>query len=352
MGEGVTEIECRVREMFDALTGAPREVLPSKYWEVLNRTNIAQLADYGYENFKRTLARNYFTWTVSPFDVQIRYLCRRLSLGAVLKIATRTLFSAPHPPLNWAPSLSYTFLTRLLWEYTGGESAQLLERLEEPLEGNPPLLFRKGKLISQDLANAVLEYRSIMAPEIDRAEIRTILELGPGYGRTAFVFLSLMPEARYILVDLPPALAVAEKYLSIVFPNHRIFRFRPFHSFEEVREEFDGAQIAFLLPHQLEMLPDKCTELFVNISSLHEMRPDQIEYYFHLIRRLVRKYCYLKQWKESRIPYENIIIRESDYPIPAEWKRIYWRVCAVQEHFFEALLELPARAESCGHSSL
>jgi len=335
-------METRIVEMFRELEQAPKEVLPSKYWEELNRRNLAQLAEQGYGNFKRTLATNYFTWVVRPSDAQIRFLRQHLPFGTVLKAMIRTLVSRSHPPLGWFSSRKCTYLTRLLWEYAAGNDPErLLEAIEEPLEGNPPRIVRRGRLISQDLANSVLEYRSILAPEVDRSEIRTILELGPGYGRTAFVFLKRMPGVRYVLADIPPALAVSERYLSGQFADRRVFRYRPFRRYEEVREEFEAAQLAFLLPHQLEFLPERCVDLFINISSLHEMRIDQIRYYFGVLRKLVRKYFYLKQWRESTIPFENVTIREEDYPIPADWRKIYGRSCAVQDSFFEALFGIP-----------
>jgi putative sugar O-methyltransferase len=335
-------MESRIQGMFEELARAPREMLPSKYWEELNRKNLAQLGQDGYENFKRTLATNYFTWVVRPSDAQIRFLRGQLPVWTVTQAALRTIFSGSHRPMRWLHSKSYTYLTRLVWEYAlAHDPERLLERLEEPLEGNPPRLFRRGRLISQDLANSVLEFRSILAPEVDRKEVRTILELGPGYGRTAFVFLRLLPGVRYILADIPPALAVSERYLSSLFKDRQIFRYRSFRTYEEVREEFECSELAFLLPHQLELLPERSVDLFINISSLHEMRIDQIRYYFEVLGRLIRKYFYLKQWRESNIPFENVTIRESDYPIPAPWKKIYWRPCAIQDYFFEALFEIP-----------
>lgn len=338
----MSDLAGRIQEMFDELRRAPREMLPSKYWEELNRRNLSQLEEQGYGNFKRTLARNYFTWIVLPGNAQFRWLRHRLPFRAVAGAAIRTLFSGSHSPLTWGESKAYSYLTRLLWEYARTQdSDRLLEKLAEPLEGNPPRVHRRGALISQDLANSMLEYRSILAPEVDRGRIRTILELGPGYGRTAFVFLTLLPGVRYVLADIPPALAVSERYLSSVLKDRRVFPYRPFRRYDEVREEFERAEIAFLLPHQLELLPEKSVDLFLNISSLHEMRIDQICYYFGVLGRLVRRYFYLKQWRESNIPFENVTIREGDYPIPADWRKLYWRPCAVQDYFFEALFELP-----------
>jgi hypothetical protein len=70
------------------------------------------------------------------------------------------------------------------------------------------------------------------------------------------------------------------------------------------------------------------------------MRLEQIRYYFTQIRRLVRDrgWFYLKQWKESHIPFENIVIRQEEYPL-AEWQVLFARDAMVQTRFFEALLQ-------------
>ena len=70
------------------------------------------------------------------------------------------------------------------------------------------------------------------------------------------------------------------------------------------------------------------------------MRMDQIRYFFGEINRLTRHYFYFKQWKETTVPFENETIRESDYPIPTDWKQVYRQQCAVQHKFFEALYAL------------
>ena len=79
-----------------------------------------------------------------------------------------------------------------------------------------------------------------------------------------------------------------------------------------------------MTPNQLELLPDRSIDMFLNISSLHEMRMDQIRYYFTEIERLTRRYFYFKQWQETTVPFEN-----------------NRQQCEVQHKFFEALYELP-----------
>ncbi len=339
--EAALNLYPEIRAMCDEFRNYRREILPSKYWEELNRKNLRQLAENKYENFKRTLARNYFTWMINPFDEQLRLLMREAGVARSLRYLMSAIAAPRHPPLNKKHTFYYNTLTNLLWDFVEKNDAEgLLGRLSEPREGNPPEVMRDGRLISQDLANSVLEYQAILHPDLDRREVSTILELGPGYGRTAFVFLTLQPGCRYILIDIPPALYVAQRYLSTIFADRKIFPFRSFSSYDTVRDEISQADIAFLTPNQLALLPDKSIDLFINISSLHEMRMDQIRYYFGEIDRLTRKYFYYKQWKETVIPFENEKITEADYPVRDNWRLINRQQCKVQTYFFEALYEI------------
>ena len=341
--EAAYDLYPEIRAMFDEFPRYREEVLPSKYWEELNRKNLRQLADSKYENFKRTIARNYFTWIINPFDEQLRFLMREAGAWSSIRYLFSSLVAPRHDPLKRKHTIYYNTLTNLLWAYVEKNDTEgLLDRLSEPREGNPPEVMRNGRLISQDLANSLLEYEAILHPDLDRRNVQTILELGPGYGRTAYVFMTLQPGCRYILVDIPPALYVAQRYLSAVFEGHKIFAFRPFNSFDQVRDEFSEATIIFLTPNQLELLPDKSIDLFVNISSFHEMRMDQIKYYFSEIDRLTRRSFSFNQWQETPIPFENETITEADYPIRENWRLINRQQCKVQTYFFEALYELPA----------
>ena len=336
-----SDLDPRLREMLDEFPKFREEILPSKYWQELNKKNLKQISDSSYENFKRTVARNYFTFIVTPWNQQTRFLMRSLPFAQALRIFFSAFFAPRHELFKWYQSIYYNLLTKLLWAYVErNDPDNLLDRLSEPLEGNPPRVFQGDRLISQDLANSFLEYQSVMKADIDASEINTIMELGSGYGRTAWVYLTLHPGCRYLLVDIPPALYVCEKYLSDVFKDRKIFAFRPFEHYEDIKEEYENADIVFLMPHQLELLPDNSIDLFINISSLHEMRMDQIRYYFKVMEKLTRKYFYTKQWKQTTIPYENVVIRQEDYPVDQNWRQIYARECKVQNLFFEALYDL------------
>lgn len=65
--------------------------------------------------------------------------------------------------------------------------------------------------------------------------------------------------------------------------------FEQFNSCAEIKEKFDATDLEFLLPLQIEMLPDGLFDLFVNVSSLNEKRIDQTRYDFTQIQWLAQQ---------------------------------------------------------------
>jgi putative sugar O-methyltransferase len=332
----------RIDDMYKALAQAPPSVKPSLYWEELNKMNLAQLKEEGFENFKRTIALNYFTWArILPWDNQIVFLCRQLGFAAIFRALGHALrFCRKKYFSSLIQSFSYGLLTSLLWEYIlAGDHSKELLALREPELGSPPFVATsEGIKISQDLGNSILEYESFRQG-LPAADTGTVLELGGGYGRNAFVVLKLNPHIQYILVDIPPALWVAEQYLSRLFPERRIFRYRNFERFEEIVESYNRADLVFLLSSQLSVLPPGSADLIINISSLHEMRRDQIAYYFQKFDKVLKPggHAYIKERKKAKVLFENITLTEEDYPTPSGWKKIMSRTAQVQTRFFETL---------------
>ena len=337
---GAESIRQELRAMFADLQRGRPEVQPSRYWVELNRSDESALLAVGFENFKRTVAKHYFTWTqIWPWDSQLRFLMSQVPLTATCANIVRTFQPLKHQHIPIRQSLAVNFLSQMIWDYAL-KTCPFLAKLAEPEIGNPPRVLRNGRLISQDLANSALEAHAILNGLPETSGVKRIGELGAGYGRNAHVLLSLLPGTRYVVIDIPPALYVSQRYLSEIFPGRKVFSWRPFKSYAEIKDEFEQSDLAFLLPSQIELLPDGLFDLFVNVSSLHEMRLEQIKYYFTQIRRLVRDHgwFYLKEWKVSHIPVENIVIRRDEYPL-AEWRILFDREAAVQTKFFEALLE-------------
>jgi putative sugar O-methyltransferase len=331
---GMPELMEMIR-LFGTGSGATSD--PSSCWQVLGFKNFNQLLRDGYANFKRTIGSSYFNFLVTSGDPQMLFLETVLGEEERERCARAAEALPDDPNFAWHDQRAYRYFVLMLWSYAVKMDVKgYLGRLEEPREGNPVLVPAGQQLASQDLANSVLEYYS-MAEGVDFAGCKRALEIGGGYGRDAFVIMKLNPQVQYTLVDIPPALWISQRYLSSVFPERKVFHVRDFKSYAEVADEMSRAQIVFLLPHQLELMPDRRFDLSMNISSFGEMQQEQIAAYFRTLERVTAGHFYMKQWKVSQNAFDNLSLTEENYPVGRNWTKIYSRQCAVQTAFFEAL---------------
>jgi putative sugar O-methyltransferase len=330
-------------DMFSALEEGNPVFSPSKFWRSWSEKNVNQINEFGIENFKQTAGTNYFTWTVgNPFSNHFTSLVRLTRLADWPAIIAAPFSYEGSPHLKRMAKLVFPMLTRMLWIYASHHDPEgILKELQEPLIGNPFKVYYKGRLISQELAYTAMEYYSVREHfKPDHQQPITVGEIGAGGGRVAYFYLSTFPNARYFIVDIPPTLYISQYYLSSVFSKKRIFKARRFKDYGEVRDEIEQSDIVFLLPHQIEMLPDKSFDLFMNISSFQEMRMDTISAYLKNIDRLSKGFFYSKQWNESVNDSDQIKIKQKDYPIPSHWREMYVRGCRTQTSFFESLYQI------------
>ncbi len=275
----------------------------SRFWTHYAARQTDLLAKGGIENFKRTLPQNYFTWPVgNTVDPQFRTLSQLWADDpSQIPIATKrrgdARVSAAGSEYLTTPleQDTYAFFVGMLWHHaTRHDPDNLTARIAEPAVGNPVPIYLDDKLISQDLANSVREYR-VFAPYLPQDRTAVLAEIGAGYGRLGYVAMNAS-RCRYWIVDVPPALAVAEWYLSSVFADRRVFRWRPFTSWDDVAGELAHADIAFFTIDQLALVPERAVDVFASVSVIHEMTPAQIETYMRLQFRATAGAVYTKNW--------------------------------------------------------
>ncbi len=323
----------RLMRLSSLCTGPLTEI--SSAWELLSQKHFDELLRNGYRDFKRTIGCNYFNFLVQNGDPQMAFLEAALSPAVCFGLRTAAQSMPNDPNLQLPDQVTYRYFVLLLWTYAQSlDAAGYLDRLDEPQEGSPITVEVNGRRISSDLVNSVLEYYSI-GEAMDFSKCRRVLEIGGGYGRSAWSILQLNPHIQYTLVDVPPALYLAQRYLSSVL-EREIFRVRHFEDFADVESEMEGCSVVFLLPHQLCLLPNRRFDLTLNISSFGEMQPQMIAQYFDEIHRLTRGVFYSKQWKISKNPFDGIDVSEEDYPVKGSWQPLYQREARVQTEFFEA----------------
>lgn len=342
--------------MYEDHIAGPRIYHASKLWEMLNQINIDWLKTDGLDNFKRTVNNNYFNWMVQTRSVYFRNMARYFIRKAIrhpskflnlLKINIGEMyhrtFVSSNTQLTFLQRKTYALYLLFLHEYVkDNDRFGIFDNLQEPLVGNPICIEENGKRISQDISNSYMEYSYVRhAMGDDFRGVKTVAEIGGGYGRLSYLFhlLHQSEGIRIVLIDLPPALLVAQWYLRSVFPDAKIMGYRKFTEFSEIEQDYHAASICFLLPHQLELLPDSEIDLLMNVSSLQEMSREQINYYYELINKKT-KYFYTKQWVMWENPEDKISVPAIIYPTKPHWELLNARLNPVHLEFFEAVFRV------------
>ena len=300
----------------------------SRFWDHLGAEHDRALEDHGPELIKRRQALRYFTWSWTwsalPKSEQFRFLLAHSTPWDLFSAATERSDTGDAAwigvPWRRSDRWLYCFATRLLWRYADRATRTHPSlRLAEPLLGSPLPVADRGRLISQDLANTALELAII-----DRGRVGApthVLEVGAGYGRTAFAILSLFPDCKYTVVDIEPSLTIARWYLTQLFSKDRV---------------------TFLSPAQIDDIPRNSMDLAVSISSLSEMTPETRDQYLLLFDRAVAGgLVYLKQWKRWHNPVDDLVVEFDHYSIPKSWVPLVRERAPVQTHFVQALWRVP-----------
>lgn len=294
---------------------------PSMFWQRLGREHQRQLGQFGVETFKRHQALRYFTWSWKWSAIrrseQIRFLLRHTSPWLWIRAAAPgDLSDEAWEGVSWQrrDRWLYSFATRLLWDFAERHDPLGVCRLSEPRLGNPFPVTWGDRLISQDLANTALELGAV-APFLDAGGPRHVLEIGAGYGRSAYAVLSTWPTCRYTIVDIEPAISLGRAYLTELFGTERL---------------------SFMTPDRASPERIGPVDLALSISSLQEMTPEQVAHYLWLMDAVVSGVVFLKQWARWRNPDDGVVMSFEEYPIPSRWRLLFKASAPVQTSFTQA----------------
>jgi putative sugar O-methyltransferase len=330
---------------------APVVYRPGDFWEELIDVNLEMLRTHGIANFKRTIANNYYQWlTTSLNDPQMQRAIRRWlehpSLAPFVNrleerpSGLRTTISEGTFDMSSAAASRYKFFAGALWETARREDRLgLTDRLTEPALGNPIRFRQRGRLVSQDLANSIIECNYLARSGALRPGCR-VAELGAGYGRLAYVFSEACP-LTYCIFDVPPALGVAQWYLTELFGADRTVPYMPGEDFRAVESRLKPGTIAFFTPNQLAMFPDGWFDCTQTISTLPEMPVEQSQHYLQLLSAKSRRALFLKQWKQWPNPADDVELTEDSYSLPDPWRLAARRADPIQPAFFNQLWMRP-----------
>ena len=334
-------------EMIAELSAAP-DFLPSAFWTDLANRNDAMLGAEGLRSFKRTVSNNYFNWPVTvpyhPYFVRafLSWLTHPTTavLGATIEDRVRLHVSYRDQPIDLSAFQKqiYKFFVCFTWETMRRfDTLRLSDRVQEPRIGNPIEVTLGGRLISQDVANSVIE-ANLLLPLVSGIAKPRFAEIGAGYGRLAHVVSNTTPSL-YCIFDIPPALDVAQWYLRQILPEKRVFAFRRFKAFAEIEDELSQCDLAFFTSNQLASFPDSWFDVASTISTLPEMTARQVDLFLGLMRSKTRHAIFLKQWKSWRNAKDGIHMRRDDYVMPPPWRQTVDRTDPLIPTFFNTIWE-------------
>jgi putative sugar O-methyltransferase len=345
------------RVMLETISAMNRELesqnpiyIPSEFWSIHGKFHLQLLERYGIGNFKRTVSHYYQNWLMFYLeDPQVRQIFKTWTTN----FSSEPWFNKVEVPDHVGFHLSLTFddctypladadkreiyrvAVGLLWEYVNSnDTFNIMTQLSESEIGNPLRIWRKDRLISSDIAHSVRERNMLLENLSCQGNEGFIVgELGAGHGRIAEVF-GHTTNYRYYIFDITPALYVSQWYIKAVFPDERIFEFRHFENFDEIRDELQECRFAFFTANQIEKIPDDHLHIFINTTSLMEMRIDQIRNFLSQIDRLTTKAFLSRQFLKWKNPLDKISIAKDTFRMNSRWELSLDKVDDIYPDFF------------------
>lgn len=213
----------------------------SKLWEALASSKFASIDDAFLADFRAPGAPAQRTNAWDPFEKSTRY---------------------------------YKFLLFKVAHLMGDQFFDLHGRLRNTLVGQPPTVRVRGQEITCDYLMATEEFLFI-SNAVPVMEIRRVVEIGAGFGRTCHAFTTFLPDLEsYTIVDLPEMLELSRAYLRKTQPE----------AFEKIR---------FVDWRDRDQWADVPTDLVININSFQEMSEQTIRAYLDFVDRQAR-FFYVK----------------------------------------------------------
>jgi putative sugar O-methyltransferase len=242
----------------------------------------------------------------------------------------------PHSP-RYFEALHHVYASALSRRDVWG----LLEKLEEPALGDGDAVVVNGRRVSMDLLQSVDEfYRLQETMGWSRNDRVVFCEIGAGYGRLAHVALTAMPNAQYLIFDLPESLLLSQYYLTNLFPEAPSLLYPESADLRDDGSRWRNARIAFGLPHQLKSVPSQWIDAVVNIYSFMEMAPPQVAAYFDVIDALAPRALFLKQHKREINLFESSLLTSRGYPVRPHWAVAHEGTSQLYENVFEAIYRI------------
>jgi len=272
-----------LRLALEQLVDADPLYAPTEFWQPGVRSLLSDLERLGLENFK--------SWPSARFFFYPRY-DPVFSNAMVSKVMPLLREVAPQVPERWfnghlvGSSEANRDIDIAMAQHDASKLPLDMARFGESEIGAPPQRYHPFGATGPAFGRPYLNYLKIVTA-VSRylpRPVRTVLEIGAGFGVLGEILMSADPKVQYIDIDIPPLSVVAHYYLSQCFPQQTILGGIDFAAGTAVRLE-PGGPSACLSSWELPAI-DGHADLFVNAFSFQEMEPHVVANYAQHIARL------------------------------------------------------------------
>ena len=274
----------------------PEIFRPTEFWRWSSQRIARELKKTGLEDFRRnsTVSKGFADAILKDSAVvtgsgnkefSLKHeLYRAFHRSSIARIAKSTVLREFDKQLRLLKSYRNYYLSDKLgnWfqEFSGKHD------LPYTLLGNPDNTIRlNGELIGRNYLHAFMAIDN-WSKKIEFEQVRSVLEIGGGFGCFAHSLLHLYPNIRsYVYVDIPPMLYIGTQYLKAFFGD-RVLDYIDHCQKKKKGEHKEAKLVTAVPPWELENVVET-VDLVVNNNSFQEMNIDVIDFYFSEIVRLI-----------------------------------------------------------------
>jgi len=167
---------------------------------------------------------------------------------------------------------------------------ELLASVSESSVGGSASVCYRGQYLSEKLLFHTLMVNDIInCIDFVESKRNVVVDIGSGYGGLDRLLSYYIPNACFVLVDLPETLLLTSYFIELNFPNKKIALLSDINDrldvFDDLVQEYD---FIIVPPSVVEQIPSSSVDLVINSASLGFMEKDYVNYYLEHINRMLR----------------------------------------------------------------
>jgi len=181
----------------------------------------------------------------------------------------------------------------------------ILERVEDSKIGKPLGFNKNGKFYTREFLNEISQILFI-ENHIEYKDIDSVIEIGSGLGLKADITLKINPKLKYYLIEMPPILYIAQKYL--IANNYRVL------TYEEIKNKniknikdinINDYDAVCLAPWMMDILKDVKFDMLINDHSFTRLEPKIVQKYLDILLPNIKKAVCLMSAHDKSVFMQN-----------------------------------------------